>query len=76
MHDEGRPATPTADDVESHERIEKDLRSAMAFLDSIVEHIPLMVFVKDARELRFERINRAGEELLSMRREDLLGKTD
>ncbi len=68
------PPLPEGD--ESPERVESDLQSAMAFLDSIVEHIPLMVFVKDARQLRFERINRAGEELLGTRRQDMLGKTD
>ncbi|MBM4364172.1 MAG: PAS domain-containing protein, partial [Deltaproteobacteria bacterium] len=45
-------------------------------LDSIIEHIPVMVFMKDARDLRFERFNRAGEELLGLQREQLLGKTD
>ena len=45
-------------------------------LDSIVENIPDMIFVKDARELRFERVNRAGELLLGHSRADLLGKND
>jgi PAS domain S-box-containing protein len=46
------------------------------FLDSIVENIPLMVFVKDATELRFVRFNRAGEELLGLSRDALLGRND
>jgi two-component system, cell cycle sensor histidine kinase and response regulator CckA len=46
------------------------------FLDSIVENIPYMIFVKDADELRFVRFNGAGERLLGYRREDLLGKND
>src|SRR6185295_4010862 len=45
-------------------------------LDSLVENIPTMVFMKDAEELRFERFNRAGEDLLGMKREALLGKSD
>lgn len=45
------------------------------FLDSIIEHVPAMIFMKDA-ELRFERLNRAGEELLGHPREALLGKSD
>jgi PAS domain S-box-containing protein len=52
------------------------LERATHFLDSIVEHIPDMIFVKEARELRFERINRAGEVLLGMSREELVGKND
>jgi PAS domain S-box-containing protein len=35
-----------------------------------------MVFVKEASELRFERINRAGEELLGVERAGLVGKND
>jgi PAS domain S-box-containing protein len=46
------------------------------FLDSIIENIPIMLFVKDATELRFERLNKAGEELLGYRREQLIGKND
>jgi PAS domain S-box-containing protein len=45
-------------------------------LESIVEHIPAMVFLKDAAELRFVLFNRAGEELLGFDRRDLRGKND
>jgi two-component system, cell cycle sensor histidine kinase and response regulator CckA len=55
---------------------EDELRKVNAFLDSIVENIPAMIFVKDAQELRFERINRAGEELLGLSRSQMLGKND
>ncbi|MFW5967077.1 MAG: response regulator [Persicimonas sp.] len=46
------------------------------FLDDIIENIPLMIFVKEADQLRFERLNRAGEELLGYDREELIGRTD
>jgi PAS domain S-box-containing protein len=46
------------------------------FLASVLEHLPAMVFMKEARELRFEYFNRAGEELLGVGRETLLGKND
>ena len=48
----------------------------LMFLDSILENIPDMIFVKDAEELRFVLFNRAGEELLGFKREDLIGKND
>jgi PAS domain S-box-containing protein len=46
------------------------------FLDDIIENIPLMIFVKDASDFSFERINRAGEELMGYRSEQMLGRTD
>src|SRR5687767_15629658 len=52
------------------------LERANMFLDSIVDNIPDMIFVKDAEHLRFERFNRAGEQLLGRTRAELLGKTD
>ncbi|HEX7669161.1 MAG TPA: PAS domain-containing protein [Polyangiaceae bacterium] len=63
-------------DVTTQRRAEEELGRTRMFIDSIVENIPDMIFVKDATELRFERFNRAGEELLGIPREDLLGKTD
>ncbi len=55
---------------------EKELREVNTFLDSIVENIPSMVFVKRAKDLRFVRFNRAGEALLGITRDRLIGKTD
>ena len=46
------------------------------FLDSVIENLPSMVFVKDAAHLRFVRFNKAGEELTGYSRADLLGKSD
>ncbi len=62
--------------VDERIRIEKELRQANTFLDSVIENIPDMLFIKDAAELRFVRFNRAGEELLGYKREELLGKND
>lgn len=63
-------------DITERQKAEEDLRRMNAFLDSIVENIPNMIFIKDAKELRFVRYNRAGEDLLGYSREDLLGKND
>jgi PAS domain S-box-containing protein len=46
------------------------------FLNYIFEHIPGMVFIKDAKELRFIRINRGGELLLGLSSQELTGKND
>ena len=55
---------------------EQALGASEAFLESIVENLPDMLFVKEAGELRFERFNRAGEELLGVTRAELVGKND
>ncbi len=47
-----------------------------AELSDVIENIPEMIFVKDARNLRFLRFNRAGEQLLGRSREELIGKDD
>lgn len=67
----------------SHEELEigiqertEELARAHHFLDTIVEHIPDMIFVKEAKELRFAKFNKAGEELLGYSRKDLIGKND
>jgi two-component system, cell cycle sensor histidine kinase and response regulator CckA len=63
-------------DVTGMKTSEDEVTRTQSFLNSIIEHVPAMIFVKDAKELRFERLNRAGEELLGRSREELLGKND
>ena len=58
------------------QRAEAGARGLHTFLNSILENLPHMIFVKDARDLRFVRVNQAGEELLGSSRADLLGKSD
>jgi PAS domain S-box-containing protein len=52
------------------------LQATSRLLDSIVEHMPNMIFLKDAAQLRFVLFNQAGEQLLGWDRADLLGKND
>lgn len=63
-------------DVTERARDQKLIEEQRNFLDAILENIPNMVFVKDAKELRFVRFNRAGEDLLGYPREALIGKND
>ncbi len=57
-------------------RLEQERTQLQNFLDSIVENLPLMVFVKDATHLRFLRFNKAGEDLLGCSRDSLIGRND
>jgi PAS domain S-box-containing protein len=55
---------------------EEALRESHQLVESIVENVPLMIFVKEAEDLRFVEFNKAGEALLGCDREALLGKND
>ena len=56
--------------------MEDELAETNHFLDAVLENIPDMVFVKDAKDLRFLRFNKAGEDMLGFASEDLIGKND
>lgn len=62
--------------VKSSEVASEVLRESQSFLDSVVENIPNMIFVKSAKDLRFVRFNKAGEQLVGHSREELVGKND
>jgi PAS domain S-box-containing protein len=63
-------------DLRARAVVAKQSHETHAFLESLLENLPTMVFVKDAAELRFMRFNRAGEQLLGYDREQLIGKND
>jgi two-component system, cell cycle sensor histidine kinase and response regulator CckA len=61
--------------LEDEKRAQAEMQEANAFLDSIIENIPDMILITEAQGLRIARVNRAGENLLGIAREDLLGRT-
>ena len=65
-----------ARNIAERDRAQSEMQRSRSFLDSVIEQIPHMVFIKDARDLRFVSINRSGEELLGFSREELIGKND
>jgi len=63
-------------DVSRRRQREEALRQATSLLDSIIETVPTLIFLKNATTLRYERFNRAGEDFLGIPREALIGKND
>ncbi len=54
----------------------EELEKFTEYLNSVLENIPLMVFIKDAKDLRFTHFNKAGEDLLGFKRSELIGRND
>jgi len=57
-------------------RAQAKLVESNLFLDSLIENLPVMVFIKDARTLRYVRQNRATLDLLGLSKDDVIGKND
>jgi len=66
----------TGKDITARMQSEQETRRTQHFLDSLVENLPNMLFVKDAKDLRFVRFNKAAEELLGYSRAEMIGKND
>lgn len=56
-------------------KMSQTIKERELFLNNIVENIPDMIYVKDAKELRFVRLNKAAELFFQRSREELIGKT-
>jgi PAS domain S-box-containing protein len=65
-----------ARDITEVKRAEANLTAANHFLDSLVDNLPVMIFVKDARTLCYVRQNRATLNLLGLSPDDVIGKCD
>ncbi|MGB9118831.1 EAL domain-containing protein [Bradyrhizobium sp.] len=72
----------THEDVTERKLAEEQLRRTQKFLDTVVEHVPVPILVKDmpssandASQCRYSLVNRAGEELFDVSRSQMIGKT-
>ena len=61
---------------ENQQRLTAEMEENSLFLDSIIENLPVMLFVKDAEELRFQIWNQVTEDLFGISKEETLGKND
>jgi PAS domain S-box-containing protein len=65
-----------ARDISDVKRAEAGLLETNRFLDSLIENLPVMVFIKDAHTLRYVRQNRATMDLMGLSNEEVIGKSD
>ena len=65
----------THEDITERRKAEKELDRTRAFLDTVIENVPAALVVKEASEHRYVLVNRAGEELFGMPRDQMIGKT-
>ncbi|HML12656.1 MAG TPA: EAL domain-containing protein [Xanthobacteraceae bacterium] len=64
----------THEDITELRRAEMERDRNRIFLDTLIEHMPITVTVKDARDGRYVLVNRAAEALFSVPRGQMLGK--
>jgi len=67
-------------EIEGAKRLAEDAAYSLArnetFLNGVLDNIPSLIFVKDARCLRYLRVNRSWERMVGPANEDVVGKQD
>ena len=65
-----------ARDITDLKLAEDELKRSQAFLNSVIENLPITVFIKRAEDLTFVLWNKAGEKLTGRPASEFIGKTD
>jgi PAS domain-containing protein len=63
------------EDITDRKFAEDALRQTQIFLDTVVEHAPSPIAVRDAQDYHYLLVNKAAEELFGVTREKIVGKT-
>ncbi len=62
-------------DVTERVKIDEELRTTRAFLEQIIDNVPLAVTVKDVKDQRFVMMNRTAEDYWGVSRTEAVGNT-
>jgi PAS domain S-box-containing protein len=62
-------------DITKIKKAENELRQGKIFLDMVIEHTPMPIFVKEGGDLRYVLVNRAAEKYFGTSRDKIIGKT-
>jgi PAS domain-containing protein len=71
---EGGGWVATHEDITERRQAERDRDRTKAFLDTVIENVPVTLVVKDAQDHRYVLVNRAAEELTGLTRGEVIGK--
>ncbi len=63
-------------DASCRKQLEDEREQARAFLKTVIENLPAMLFVKNADTQRYLLMNKAGAEIAELRQADFVGRTD
>ena len=63
-------------DVSSRKLLEREREQARTFLQTVIENLPAMLFVKDAETQRYLLMNKAGAEIAGRSQNDFFGRRD
>lgn len=66
----------TVFDITERKRSELEIRNTKNFLDAIIEHLPIGIFAKDAKDLKWIVWNKFFEDLTGYSKMDTIGKND
>jgi len=65
----------THEDVTELRHREQELARTRTFLNTVIDNVPAAISVKNADDLRYVLINRAGEDIYGLSRDEMIGKT-
>ncbi|HKF99055.1 MAG TPA: PAS-domain containing protein, partial [Xanthobacteraceae bacterium] len=65
----------THEDITERRRAERELERTKSFLNAVIESVPATIVVKNAQDLRYVLVNRAGERYYGIDRQQMIGKT-
>jgi len=63
-------------DITERRQVEQELEQSKTFLNTILNSLPISIFIKDAKKLRFVHRNMVGEQLTGLSLEESIGKSD
>jgi len=63
------------EDVTAQTHAARDLHRTKDFFDTIIDHVPATIIVKDAKTLRYLLVNKKGEEYLERSKQQIVGRT-